>query len=81
MARPKRLRLDIARFPISLPERVPPYKRLGLPPNPSVPQNLNEDWVDIAYLRNLLENDIAEVLRKIGWIDQTVLFDRAGPFS
>ncbi|CAH0036428.1 unnamed protein product [Clonostachys rhizophaga] len=80
LERPKRLRLDIAHFMISIAERAPPYKDLGLPPTHKVSQDPNGDWIDIPKLRHLLENDIAEVLRKIGWIDQTVLFDRAGPF-
>lgn len=80
MARPKRLPLDVARFPISLPERVLLHNRLGLPPNHKVPQHPNGDWIEIKTLRNLLESDIAEVRGKIGWIDQTVLFDHAGPF-
>ncbi|VUC27342.1 unnamed protein product [Clonostachys rosea] len=74
IAKPRRPRLDGARVPISLAERVAPYTMLGLP------QNSTEDWIDIGRLRHFLESDIAEVLRKIGWIDRTVMFDRAGPF-
>ncbi|CAH0047031.1 unnamed protein product [Clonostachys solani] len=74
MGKPRRPRLDSARLRIYLPERLPPYTMLGLPQSPK------EDWIDKARLRDLLESDIAEVLRTVGWIDQTILFDRAGPF-